>query len=242
MFIQDRRVWLSPFASCGLALALVAASAAACESQDGALEVSSGGVPTSGGQRGDGGTAEGGRFVTSGGETGSSGGAVTGGAGSGASGDAGSGMGGAAGSSGESGTAEGGASGAAVNGGSGGVPDDVAGAAGQTAGGGAGTGGTEPSPALNGCSVYVDRTDSESSRTIVWDAAVSFRPEHCMKIAVGQQIVFEGDFDEHPLEALGGDTPSPFSNNGPLVFHRPGIYGYFCTVHTEMLGAIWVVP
>lgn len=119
-----------------------------------------------------------------------------------------------------------------------------AGSAGEAGTGAAGAGGVagEPEPPqLNGCSTYLDRTAPQASRTVPWDASIAVSPERCMKIRAGQQVVFDGDFDAHPLEAFGGDTPSPFSGT-PWLFDQPGAFGYICTIHSEMLGVIWVVP
>jgi hypothetical protein len=106
----------------------------------------------------------------------------------------------------------------------------------------AGSDGSEPMPPrLNGCTNYVDRTAPSASRDILWDGSLPLQAERCMKIRLGDQPLFIGDFEEHPLAELGGDAPSPFATI-PWTFDRPGVFGYFCTVHTEMLGAIWIVP
>jgi plastocyanin len=63
-----------------------------------------------------------------------------------------------------------------------------------------------------------------------------------MRIKVGQSVRFDGDFVEHPLVAFGGDTPNPVSAEAEVVFSEPGLYGYLCTTHASMTGAIWVVP
>jgi hypothetical protein len=96
-------------------------------------------------------------------------------------------------------------------------------------------------PRLNGCTSYVDRTAPDASRDIAWDGALPLRPERCMKIRLGDRPLFIGDFEEHPLAEFGGDDPSPFDTI-PWTFDRPGVFGYYCTVHPEMLGAIWIVP
>ncbi len=80
---------------------------------------------------------------------------------------------------------------------------------------------------------------------------------HCVKIKVGMPVHFEGNFVAHPLEAAGGDTPSPIpaltqvNTGGPrpslgyldVTFTRPGTFGYRCKTHpTAMFGAVQVVP
>jgi plastocyanin len=87
----------------------------------------------------------------------------------------------------------------------------------------------------------VDRTAPSALRTVLWDASIAFAAERCLKIRAHQDVVFDGDFDAHPLEPLGGDMPSPFSG-GHWSFSRPGVFGYICSIHSEMTGAIWVVP
>ena len=177
-----------------------------------------GGRPATGGTGGTSGNADGGR---TGGEAGSPG-SSTGGSGpqAGAPSSAGSGNGG--------------------EGGAGGSESEPGGAAGRAVSGGAGGSGPEP-PELNGCIEYVDRTAPSALRTVLWDASIAFAAERCLKIRAHQDVVFDGDFDAHPLEPLGGDMPSPFSG-GHWSFSRPGVFGYICSIHSEMTGAIWVVP
>jgi hypothetical protein len=173
-----------------------------------------GGELGTGGTNGGSGSADGGRTSGEGGVPSNSGGTSTP---AGAPSSAGNGDGGAAGSESEPG-----------------------GAAGHTAGGGAGGSGSEV-PELNGCTTYLDRTDPGASRKVTWDASIAFAPERCLKIRVHQEVEFDGDFDAHPLEPLGGDMPSPFSS-ARWTFSRPGVFGYICSIHSEMTGAIWVVP
>ena len=61
-----------------------------------------------------------------------------------------------------------------------------------------------------------------------------------MKIRVGQGVTFSGDFVEHPIAPLRGDTPNPITGPSP-TFPNTGVFGYFCTTHPAMTGAIWVV-
>jgi plastocyanin len=80
----------------------------------------------------------------------------------------------------------------------------------------------------------------------------------CVKVKVGTKIVFAGSFANHPLEANGGDTPTPIkltnSNNEPpvgpsgspelvLTMSSAGSFGFQCMFHPGlMFGAIQVVP
>lgn len=111
---------------------------------------------------------------------------------------------------------------------------------------------TGPS-ALNGCTSYVDRTAEGASRVIQWDTTLFQREERCMQIKRGQKVTFAtddtgstpGDFDAHPLGAQGGDTPNPVAsalekNTGEVSFASAGEFGYICTVHPAMIGAILV--
>jgi plastocyanin len=121
------------------------------------------------------------------------------------------------------------------------------GSSGETAEGGsgeptAGSGGKPPEPShVNGCFAFVDRTDDAASRTIVWDDALIFDPARCLRVRVGQTVVFAGNHDNHPMMPKGGDTPNPV---GPsAVFPQVGVFGYECIPHpSEMNGAIEVVP
>lgn len=100
----------------------------------------------------------------------------------------------------------------------------------------------EPPHELNGCSEYEAQVGPSAGRTILWDGSVPDQPARCMKIRAWQSVVFEGDFVEHPLVALGGDTPSPVTSETSILFAEPGLFGYVCTFHDWMTGAIWVVP
>lgn len=73
----------------------------------------------------------------------------------------------------------------------------------------------------------------------------------CVKVKAGAQITFAGRFSFHPLEANGGDTPSPIPtqttdvDGGALsiTVTTPGTFGFQCQFHpTTMFGAIQVVP
>jgi len=136
-------------------------------------------------------------------------------------------------------------SGMAAGGTSGGDPAGGAmdgGAAGEDDVGAAGEGGIPPTtPVLNGCTVYVDRTEDSASRTLAWTDELAYAPERCLKIRVDQRVTFSGDFVEHPLAPLRGDTPNPVTAPS-AVFPDTGVFGYVCTTHPPMIGAIWVVP
>jgi len=100
--------------------------------------------------------------------------------------------------------------------------------------------------ALNDCqpSQYLDRTAPNADRELTWDMSIATDPERCLEVRVGQTVVWNGDFDMHPLGTLGGDTPNPifFHQNGAVTFSAPGTFGYHCLSHSSMLGAVRVVP
>ncbi|HEX2882438.1 MAG TPA: hypothetical protein VHO25_23115 [Polyangiaceae bacterium] len=99
----------------------------------------------------------------------------------------------------------------------------------------------EPSPVVNGCAAFIDRSASDATRSLPWDFDIGSDPLRCMRITVGQSVCWDGDFVEHPLAPLGGDTPTPI---GPpcATFSQSGTYGYYCTLHPNMNGAVLVLP
>ena len=124
--------------------------------------------------------------------------------------------------------------------------------AGTDSGTDAGTdvGGTPAAKLINGCTSeasYVDRSGT-GSRLLVWDLNIGANLARCMKVKVGEQVTWSGDFAAHPIAPLGGDLPTmiPAKTSGTVnvaIFTTPGTYGYYCTNHpATMLGAIYVVP
>ena len=116
--------------------------------------------------------------------------------------------------------------------------------------GGDGYGGDTPpatqsqSDALNGCSTYTDHTSASDAREIAWGFEVTSDPAHCMTVKVGQTVHWNGNLGSHPLGVKGGDSPSPIATvdpTGHVTFTAAGTYGYTCTVHSPMIGAIKVV-
>jgi hypothetical protein len=91
---------------------------------------------------------------------------------------------------------------------------------------------------------YVDRTATNADREIFWDFTIFGDPERCMQVRVGQTVTWGPDLESHPLAGQGGDMPNPINlhENGSVTFVAPGTFGYFCTSHTSMKGAIRVVP
>lgn len=113
-----------------------------------------------------------------------------------------------------------------------------------------------PDTSVNECRNYIDRTAVDADREMTWDVSVANNPERCMKVKVGQTVTYRGNFTEHPLKGQNGDDENPFGlafsliveagvagqERTPMVFNSAGTFGYTCSVHFEMMGAIQVVP
>lgn len=72
----------------------------------------------------------------------------------------------------------------------------------------------------------------------------------CVTVKAGSSVTFAGSFEQHPLEAAGGDSPNPIPYTtvtpagGKLVVTMPnaGTFGFRCEFHpSQMYGAIKVV-
>ncbi|MEI9948832.1 MAG: hypothetical protein WDO74_07565 [Pseudomonadota bacterium] len=100
--------------------------------------------------------------------------------------------------------------------------------------------------AVNGCqtSQFLDRTAPSADRQIAWDFSITSDPERCLRVQVGQTVVWNGDLGSHPLDGNGGDSPNPirFHQNGSVTFNATGTFGFVCTAHSPMKGAVYVVP
>jgi plastocyanin len=109
---------------------------------------------------------------------------------------------------------------------------------------------------VNGCTGgdYGDHT-TEPSTTVKWDESIEKSFDRCIRVKVGQSVSYEGDFSKHPMEASGGDSESPFKDIAERVtnagtpqeavafkFTKTGVFGYKCTKHPSMAGAVLVVP
>jgi plastocyanin len=102
-----------------------------------------------------------------------------------------------------------------------------------------------------GVAAFVDRTCTTAS-TLQWSLNVTpFDPNRCMKVKAGSTVTWVANpsFNTHPLEPLGGDTPTPFSNldlsgkSVTVTFPQAGTFGYHCHNHpSAMQGVIEVVP
>ena len=123
------------------------------------------------------------------------------------------------------------------------------------AGGVDGTGGAGGGSALvNGCdpSTAEDHTTDGTAMVMFPQGGLKYSPA-CMKIKVGEGVMFMGDLAAHPLRAgeiKNGkpvpDTKSPIlsTDKGMMVtfkFPAAGTYGYYCNNHEpSMVGVVFV--
>jgi plastocyanin len=110
---------------------------------------------------------------------------------------------------------------------------------------------------VNGCDLAtaIDATAQANSMIGFGALALDYTPK-CLKLSVGSQATFVGNFASHPL--FGGElvnfvlipaTSGPFvpvTNTGTsrsFTFNSVGTFPYYCTVHGDggMNGAIFVV-
>ena len=98
---------------------------------------------------------------------------------------------------------------------------------------------------VNGCKTFADRTDTAASRTLTWDFPIATAAERCTTVKVGQSVTFNGSFSTHPLVGSGGGTPNPIgaaqAAAGVATFTKAGTFGFLCSFHPAMTGAIKVV-
>lgn len=98
---------------------------------------------------------------------------------------------------------------------------------------------------VQGCqpTQFIDRSSSSADRELNWDFGIGSDPERCLQVQVGQSVFWNGVSDVHPLDGFGGDLPNPISShaNGSVTFNSVGTFGFFCSNHSTMKGAIKVV-
>ncbi len=172
------------------------------------------------------------------------GGAITS-AGSGGDGDPG---GSTSGGSTSGGSNTGGSSVAGENTGGNGAGGSAAGGAGGSGSGGASTGGsnagTGGAPPVSACTDFADRSGVDASRQIAWGFGITSSEERCILVAVGQEVVYAGNFGAHPIGPADGDTPNPFAtlvqttSTATVTFVSPGTYDFECGNHATMWGAV----
>jgi plastocyanin len=113
-------------------------------------------------------------------------------------------------------------------------------------GGGSSDSGDGPCMApVNGCSTFTDLT--AGTATIEFGGALgnNYAPR-CVQVKVGQPVTFSGEFGTHPLtQSCGPNQSVPSKSSGTsttVTFASAGTWGFKCTVHAGMNGAIDVVP
>lgn len=94
--------------------------------------------------------------------------------------------------------------------------------------------------AFAGCTTFEDRTAAGAERTVTFQD-FAYTPK-CIRIKAGQALLFQGDFDRHPLvtscgpslplDHRSGMTPASF------VLSAPGRYGYYCLDHGNAVGEV----
>jgi plastocyanin len=122
------------------------------------------------------------------------------------------------------------------------------GATGGTTGSGTTSGGDGGTVALNDCTTFRDATAESDPRAIVWDFGVATSDDRCMRVKLGQTVTWNGNFATHPLGTQGGNSPNPIAapstptpESRTVTFGNTGTFGYVCTRHSSMKGAIQVV-
>lgn len=147
----------------------------------------------------------------------------------------------------------GGTAGTGGTAGSGGTAGD-GGAAGAGAVGGEGGAGGSPAE-IHGCTPDAAMDMTGMAAVNITDIDAWQVPHNaCIRISVGTEVTWEGNFSVHPL--VGGVTPnedaaSPITEaeanvglgSATVTFDDVGSYPYFCEVHiNSMFGVVYVVP
>jgi plastocyanin len=102
--------------------------------------------------------------------------------------------------------------------------------------------------AINGCTVaaYVDQT-ANTAVDITWGFGTTPAGGSCITVKAGSAVRWNGSLAFHPLAAKDGTAATPIvgATSGDSVtytFTNVGTYGYVCSAHASMTGAINVVP
>lgn len=99
-----------------------------------------------------------------------------------------------------------------------------------------------------GCTAFVDATGAGANRVVTF-ADFEYSPK-CLRVKVGQEVTFRGDFVSHPLRTACAPERLLEESAGTtraFTLRTPGRYGYYCLEHGNergqaMAGAIDVVP
>lgn len=133
------------------------------------------------------------------------------------------------------------------------TPSDAAGPTDSSSGSDTGQDANVPVTCADSDFVAADGGDAGSAVvTFPTVASPAQYTNRCVLIKAGQTVSFQGSFSDHPLQAHGGDSPSPIPaltnatpDAGALVvtFPNAGTFGFRCQFHpTIMNGAVKVVP
>lgn len=112
-------------------------------------------------------------------------------------------------------------------------------------GGSSDSGGGPCAAPVNGCSAFTDLTAGTATIEFGGAHGNAYAPR-CVRVKVGQVVTFSGEFGTHPLaQDCGPNQSIPDKSSGTsttVTFATPGTWGFTCTVHAGMTGAIDVVP
>lgn len=110
--------------------------------------------------------------------------------------------------------------------------------------------GTDGAAAVNGCTAFTDMTADGGVITGPATATPAQYSPNCVHIKVGQSVMWNSDFTNHPLVPTAGvgssGNPITATSTGSTVtfaFPAAGTFAYNCGIHsTTMLGAVEVTP
>lgn len=99
---------------------------------------------------------------------------------------------------------------------------------------------------VNGCKMadYADFTQGMfPTITFPVDATPAQYQPNCVKVKPFTTVRWTGGFGFHPLGPSGGDMPNPVTGMPAVTFPNPGIFGFDCIEHPDVMrGAVWVIP
>jgi plastocyanin len=98
---------------------------------------------------------------------------------------------------------------------------------------------------VNGCTLATAMDMTGMNPTLTWD----FGHQSCIIVSVGATVTWNGSQGLHPL--VGGVSPtvdpaSPIAaavaneTSASVTFDAAGDFPYFCNVHTDMQGVVYV--
>ena len=113
--------------------------------------------------------------------------------------------------------------------------------------GSSGDSGSDASAPVNGCTTFTDFTADGGTITFPNGASPAQYSPNCVQIKVHQSVTWTGAFTSHPLIPKGGDAPSPITSTSSgttksFTFDNAGTFGFGCSIHGSMQGAVEVTP